>query len=317
MVFVIGATLGWLVKKADKNPMIQNVRETSGDYEFINPLLFVKVPEDQAFPEYLPLKHKIEEFIKNSISDEVISDASVYFRNLNSSQWISVNREEKFSPSSMLKVITLISTLRLADSNPDFLSFRVKLNEDSKVIDTQIVYPPQSPLKLGQSYTIEELLDHLIVDSDNLANLALTELIGPDRITKTYADLQLSEPRKNNDGYTGEQYSYVFRALYNGTYLSRDQSEKVLELLSRTNFTQGIVAGVEPDTMVAHKFGVRTVTKGLDEIDYRELHDCGIVYYPEKPYFICIMTRGQDFPVLESFIKDISNLVWEEVTKLD
>src|SRR6185436_5295057 len=96
---------------------------------------------------------------------------------------------------------------------------------------------------------------------------------------------------------TPQNYSHLFRALYNGTYLSHDASEKALELLSRTKFSDGIVAGVPKETTVSHKFGERTLSLNTSSIN--ELHDCGIVYYPGHPYFLCIMTKGtSDFEEL-------------------
>jgi hypothetical protein len=42
----------------------------------------------------------------------------------------------------------------------------------------------------------------------------------------------------------------------------------------------------------------------------RQLHDCGIVYAPGKPYLICIMTRGSDFKRLSPVIAQISKQVY-------
>jgi hypothetical protein len=71
---------------------------------------------------------------------------------------------------------------------------------------------------------------------------------------------------------------------------------------------------------VSHKFGVRNIladgAKPTDEPTARELHDCGIIYYPNNPYFLCVMTRGKDFPTLEGVIKDISKIAWDEVSKM-
>ena len=40
-----------------------------------------------------------------------------------------------------------------------------------------------------------------------------------------------------------------------------------------------------------------------------------MVYYPEKPYFLCVMTKGSDFAVLEKIISDISRIAYEHMEK--
>ena len=103
-------------------------------------------------------------------------------------------------------------------------------------------------------------------------------------------------------------YARFLRILYNSTYLSRDLSEKALELLSSTDFRSGLVGGIPSDINVAHKFGQYSDGTSTDPI---ELHDCGIIYFPKNPYLLCIMTRGTtDLSVLETVIKKISSSVY-------
>ncbi len=90
--------------------------------------------------------------------------------------------------------------------------------------------------------------------------------------------------------------------------------------MSQTDFTEGIVAGVPQGTLVSHKFGVRTVashelTPDSQMVSNHELHDCGIVYYPNNPYFICVMTQGKEFNSLQSVIQGASELVWKYVAE--
>ena len=121
VLLLVGGIIGWSIAREEKHP-IQSVREGSTKYAFINPLLFVETPESSSEAEYKALKEKIETYIETAQENEVASDVSVYFRNLNVSQWVGINREETFSPASMLKVVTLISVLRAAESDPSLLT---------------------------------------------------------------------------------------------------------------------------------------------------------------------------------------------------
>lgn len=287
------------------NPPVQAVREDSAAYEFINPLLFT-VGSESDLPEYRPLKELINDYADRAVQNTSVRDISVYFRNLNSGQWISVNDEVTYSPSSMLKVVTLMAVMRAAESEPMILKKHLMIvGDDADLIARQQRYAVEDPIRSGHTYPVQTLIDHLIIDSDNVANIALINMLSEDRIAPIYDDLRL-DPMGSGRNYTAEEYSHVFRTLYNSTYLSRNVSEKVLGLLSRTKFDQGIVSGVPDGTIVSHKFGSHAETP--NDV---ELHDCGIVYYPENPYFLCVMTRGIEFDALETSIADISKLVYE------
>ncbi len=195
-IFVVGLISGYAIAQAqDPAIPIRNIREESADYTFINPLLFVKIPENQSFPEYAPLKEKLSEYVEDALNQATVSDMSVYFRNLKKSQWISINPEETFSPASMLKVITLITVLRVVEANPSLMTEKVVLKgEDKQFVDSQVRYPTKNPIRAGRAYTIETLLEHLIIESDNVANAALIAFVGDERLKKTYEDLEVSYP---------------------------------------------------------------------------------------------------------------------------
>lgn len=327
LILAVGFAVGWF-SNSGQEVSIQNVREESAGYKFINPLLFVKTPEESSFPQYSPLKESISSYIDKEIEQKKLIASSVYFRDLNSSKWVNINPNDTFTLASMSKVLTLISVLRAAESDPRFRSANVEIDgKDDLLVAKQTYYPVNNPIRVGRTYTIEDLIEHLIVESDNVANVALMQIVGEDRIFKTYDDLQLPRPIiSNSESYTGRQYSHLFRALYNGTYLSRSVSEQVLELLSRTKFDKGIVAGVPSDIVVSHKYGVHMGKTEINKLPgipsdsndqiFGELHDCGIVYHPKNPYFICVMTRGYDLPTLESVIKNISQITWNQVNEL-
>jgi hypothetical protein len=116
------------------------------------------------------------------------------------------------------------------------------------------------------------------------------------------------------DYITPQQVATLFKVLYNGTYLSHDFSEQALRLMSESSFTQGLVAGVPSSTVVSHKFGIVGITSGGVETEH-ELHDCGIIYAPNNPYLLCVMTRGASgLSNIENTIADISKTVYQRVT---
>ena len=315
LLFSIGLGAGWLLN-TNSTGKYRSIRETTSDYQFIAPLLFVETPEEQSFPEYSNLKQALASFVETSKKREDIEEVSVYFRNLNTSQWVAVNPLERYTPASMLKVTLLLAVLRATEDDPTLLSKTVTATGVETITEKQQNYAPAHPMVSGKLYRVDELLSKLIVESDNGANQSLYRVVGGDgQVMKIYDDLGMHRPQENDSGYTAAEYSRLFRTLYNGTYLPRSQSEYALKLLSQADFTQGIVSGVSEDTVVAHKFGVRTVANENGGTS-RELHDCGIVYYPEHPYFICIMTRGSDFPALEQMLAEASRITWQEVSEL-
>jgi hypothetical protein len=103
-------------------------------------------------------------------------------------------------------------------------------------------------------------------------------------------------------------YASIFRSLYNVSYLNAGDSEKLLSWLARSTYRKGLVAGVPAGVPVAHKFGERYLADGS-----KQLHDCGIIYYPRNAYSLCVMTKGPDWQALTDIVATISRRVYAEV----
>lgn len=313
IIFCIGAWLGVTYFGKYTQPTNVSVREKDNQYKFISPLLFT----DNLSPDTKDRKSlddNLNSFIKDSISNNKVSQVSVYFRDLNTGRWLGINENEQYEPASLLKIAVLIAYLRIAEINPDILEKSLRASNDSHNFDISQNYKPKNPVEIGKAYTIRSLLSSMIVGSDNNAMVLLTQNIATSSIDTIYKDLQIPM----NDGAVSNispaLYSRFFRILYNSSYLSHPASESVLGLLSQTDFTSGLIAGLPVGTVVSHKFGERTADS-ITPNSEKELHDCGIVYYPDHPYFICVMTKGKDFNSLEKVISSISKIVWNDVDR--
>lgn len=289
----------------------ESVREKDTKYKFISPLLFT----DNMNPDtksHSVLNTHLNSYIKDTIAKKQATQVSVYFRDLNTSKWLGVNENEQYEPASLLKLALLISYVRSAEINPGILDEKLKASQDSFNFDSVQNYKPKDPVQIGKVYTVRSLLSSLIVNSDNDALALLSHNISSSSVNILYKDLQIPVTNGEVSNISPAVYSRFFRILYNSSYLSHPVSEAVLGLLSQTDFSVGLVAGVPVGTVVSHKFGENKKGDSAESM-IKELHDCGIVYYPEHPYFICVMTRGKDFKSLENVISSISKIVWDNV----
>lgn len=284
---------------------VVEIRENSPDYHYINPLLIID-NSGLIFPEYKPLKSLVNDYV-SKIKDQNTS-VSMYFRDMNTGKWTGINENEPYAPSSMLKVPILIAYLKEASENPDILSEKIYYSQKDSASQ---YYKPQ-PLKEGYQ-TIRDLLKNMIIESDNDA-MYLLSARNQNGISNFYKELEIPDPfsSENDNFMSAKQYASIFRTLYSSTFLPRVYSEEALRLLTFVKFDKGITAGTPSTVAVAHKFGERTVIEN-NKVKERQLHDCGIIYYPNKPYLLCVMTKGQDFSSLEKIISDISNIVYTHI----
>lgn len=276
----------------------------------INPLLECDVAEGMIDVYKENFRDELELVIDDLQARNEASAVAVYFRDLNNGPTFGVNEDEQFIPASLLKVPVMMAYFRLADEDPSILSKTLTLPARADLVpgSTQLI-APKSEIEAGRPYTTAELIERTIIYSDNQAVTLLIQHLPGGPIRRLYEMLGVREDVLNGpDGQlTTKEYSAFFRILFNSSYLSRKYSEEALRLLTKTEFPRGLVAGVPSGVVVAHKFG-----EGGD-MDEHQIHDCGIVYFPDHPYLLCVMTRGKEIAKLEHAVATISRMVYEKI----
>ena len=170
--------------------------------------------------------------------------------------------------------------------------------------DTEIV--------AGQAYSVIELIKRMLIHSDNQAADLLFHAVQSEQDIweKLFDELGLQlkiENERIDNEMTVKQMSLFFRVLYNATYLNRDMSELALELLSESTFKEGFKKSVNNDIFVACKYGERELK------DTCQLHECGIFYYNDNPYLLCVMTKGANYEALLPVLTNVSKTVYKEM----
>jgi len=315
IVYMFGAATGFFLKEeiAARFEKKQHLEVREKGFVYINPLL--ECYSDRNAPENTelrPFKHKVEQMIRKIVSEKKIGTIALYFRDLNNGPWFSVGETENFAPASLLKVPLMIALLKQAESDPAFLQKKTVYRSERDFNAGQSIKSADN-LKLGKTYITDELIYRMIVYSDNNAYLTLMQQVNRDVLIQTYRDFGVPVPGSTDesDFMSVESYASFFRVLYNASFLNKEMSEKALQYLANSDFKDGLVAGVSPDVPVAHKFGERGVPQ---QPGIKQLHDCGIIYHPNHPYLLCIMSRGSSFDVLDDGIRKISRLFFEEIS---
>lgn len=304
-----GKEKGKVTAIAEKSHELKEIRESG--YKFISPLLECQDLASSNRSGMIILEKKLKDFIAQVKAEKRASHVSIYFRDLSNGPWIGINENEPYSPASLLKVPILIAALKKAENSPGFLDKRIKYTHHTT--DTTNPNILDSLIRTGNSYSVENLIYRTIAFSDNEAKNLLLENIDAQTLDKVYSDLGIDIPglRTPDDFMSVKDYSSFFRLLYNATYLDKNMSEKGLEFLSNSTFNKGLSGKLPKDIIVAHKFGER----GFADSQVKQLHDCGIIYKPGRPYVLCVMTRGNDFDELATVIADASALIYSEYGK--
>lgn len=309
LLFISGMLFSSLLDKA-KHHSKYDLYTLNNKYTFINPLLSCNeidnIPEQYA----KKLREVLTEKIAHYKNIGYITDASVYFRDLNNGPWVGINEKTEFIPGSLLKVPLLISAFKYNEDLDNLLDKKIVYAGGS--IENHQDFKPQQSIKQGNTYSGAELMEYMIRYSDNNAAQLLSQMLPQSEIVDTYKTLGLTVPTDNIDylKMRTKDYASFFRVLYNATYLGKNSSESALALLSSTDFNQGLTKGIPENITVAHKFGERTTGQ------IKQLHDCGIIYYPKHPYILCVMTRGYNSYQLASIISEISQLVYRNISNL-
>lgn len=275
-------------------------------YSFINPIL--EYDNKITYYNTKDVENKLQNFVNENSSK--YSNISYYFRALNNWSTFWYNENLYYSPASLLKIPIALTY------------FREKENWDINIDNKQIYVDKinfeiqerdfwKDLVKVWNTYTIYDLIKNMLAYSDNTAAMLLLYNIWEERIIKTYNDMWLNLEKNNNDFFsrvTVKQYSSFFRILYNSSYLNRYDSNIVLDILSNSSFNEWLKKLLPKNIVISSKYWERFFTETWE----KQLHDCWIIYLPNNPYILCVMTKWKNFDELKYLIQNISKIVYDD-----
>lgn len=252
------------------------------------------IPQSDFLVNLQPLRERLgalyEEYGKLNIS--------LYIEFVNTGANISYNPDARYYPASLIKLPVAIAAVKKIEDG--------EWNWDSELVlfqgDVEERFGDLHKEPLGTRFSIEKLLEEMLINSDNTAHLILLRNVGAGEITNYLTNTGLEDLFDSNSNITAKEYTRIFRSLYTSSYLKRESSQKLLQLLSQVEDDKFLDRGLPDNVTFAHKFG-----ENVKEYIYA---DSGIVYLPNRPYIITVLYKGDGTET-----KDKINTVFENISK--
>ncbi len=230
----------------------------------------------------------------------------IVIKDLKTGREISWNKERLFPSASLVKVPVMFSCFYAAHQG------RLRLNE-------RLTFRPadrtggSGNLKCqpaGAELTVQELMELMIVYSDNTATNMLVDRLGGDYLNDSFRKLGFKNTnlsrkmmdfrsrRKGIENYTtAADIAGALEKIYRKEFLGPRVSKRCLDLLRRQQVNDRIPAALPKTVAVAHKTG----------LERSVCHDAGIVFTGRGDFLICVLTRNRgDGRAAKHFISDLS-----------
>ncbi len=284
---------------------LQKIHPSKNTYKFVNPLLAVDTNEKREFLQSPIFSSELTNIIQKSQNTNNTVTAAAYFRDLESGRWAGVNEGSNFSPGKLLKIPIMMAYLQQETESPGFLNQKLVYESDYQTLTS-------SSLTIGRSYSVEDLINAMMLDGDDLAANVLYDHIDKNSLQALYSDLGIyfPEDKEKDDFLSVKQFALFFRVLYNATYLNRDSSEKALEILSQGTLKDGLVLTLPKNLTVSHRYHTRNYKESGQTLI--ESHSCGIIYYPDHPYLLCLVGVSDNNQKIDNLFNTISQFVYND-----
>lgn len=301
-IFIGGFSVFTWITQTGGPRVIKKIHPASQEYTFINPLLGIEISKRKEFLENKVIEKTMGDALEQDKKAGTISNYSIYFRELETGLWTGINETKKITVGKIFPLPLMIAYLKQAESDPTLLSKTIRSNQNFPQEDTQ------------KDQTIEELIKKMINENDTQAAEMLYNAIDKDALANVTSELGIDfQEDTHNENYISlKSYALIYRFLYNATYLNQEMSEKALRLLHTNNQMGDINTNLPKSILTAHSYQNTSILTAQDSL--YESNDCGIVYYPEHPYLLCIALTHSNPSTAHTVLEDMGSLLYNTLT---
>lgn len=235
----------------------------------------------------------------------------IYVKDLKRGWEWSYHSDDLFPSASLIKVPVMIGVFEKIHRGQLTLSSQLAVRQRTRMGGSGSLKWARE----GSHFTVRQLLDKLIVESDNTAMRVLLDEIGLGFLqsvfpkmgliyTEIYPEgLTLNGGRVRQENYTtAREMGNMLESIYRGEVVDRFASELMLEILKGPRHVRSRLAKTLPvGWELAHKTGLLR----------RACHDAGVVFTPYGDYVLVVLTgRNSSYYAAKEFIADAGKITY-------
>ncbi|MDE2292735.1 MAG: serine hydrolase, partial [Elusimicrobia bacterium] len=164
----------------------------------------------------------------------------------------------------------------------------------------------------GTEFTVRQLLDHLVGESDNTAMMMLIDEVGMSFLQRFLPQiglvdtdigpdgLRLTSGRVRQENYTtAREMGTLLESIYRGKVVNNFASELMLDILKIRRPRSRLAKYLPPGWQIAHKTGLLR----------RSCHDAAIIFSPDGDYVFVVLTgRVGSYHAAKDFIARLGRI---------
>ncbi len=249
--------------------------------------------------------------------DEQPGFVSCVYKNLKTEDSFFYNAEKVHPSASVIKIYLMAFVYHLFQREELRPEDRVPLRREGMAFSSGVLHY----LRDAEEMSVRDLVELMIIVSDNSATNLLLELVGLQRLQAYMKEeLGLSDTRFQRkmmdfeaaaaglQNYTSAAETAAFlEKLWRGQIVSPEASAKMLQVMKEQQFNEGIPFWLEerliPENTIAHKSG------GLEGV----AHDAAVVDYGKAPFVLCFFGSETDTASFQRLMGDAALRVYREL----
>ena len=187
-----------------------------------------------------------------------IGKYSFFFEDLKSGYVYGYNENVFMTAAGCMKLPIAVSLIKaVEDKKVDFMD-KIKIQTSDKVYGTGIIHEFNE-----REYTVFELMVIMLIQSDNTAANKIIDIVGMEQINEDIIAMGLKNTRlnrKTNDERTditdienittAYDLSKIWKHLSNGTFLSKDNGQMLIDILRRQQIKNKLALYIPDDLKI-------------------------------------------------------------------